>query len=72
MDYDFLAPNAGVKGRHVMGGKKRNADAPGKATINCSLNSLLATVKAIFSLSTLGRNDTSAIPMSDLFRNGIP
>ena len=42
-----------------MGGKKRNADAQGKATINCSLNSLLATVEAIFNLGTLGRNDTS-------------
>ena len=55
-----------------MGGKKRNAAAPGKATINCSLNSLLATVEAIFNLDTLGRNDTSATPMSDLFRGGIP
>ena len=55
-----------------MGGKKRNADAPGKATINCSLNSLLATVEAIFNLGTLRRNDTSATPMSDLFRGGIP
>ena len=55
-----------------MGGKKRNADAPGKAKINCSLNSLLATVEAIFKLGTLGRNDTSATPMSDLFRGGIP
>ena len=51
-----------------MGGKKRNADAPGKATINCSLNSLLATVEAIFNLGTPGRNDTSATPMSGLFR----
>src|SRR5437016_8476500 len=49
---------------HVMGGKKRNADAPGKATINGSLNSLLATVEAIFNLGMLGRNDTSAAPMS--------
>jgi hypothetical protein len=55
-----------------VGGKKRNADAPGKATINCSLNSLLATVEAIFNLGTLGRNDTSAAAMSDLFRGGIP
>jgi hypothetical protein len=35
-------------------------------------HSLLATVKAIFNLGTLGRNDTSATPMSDLFRGGIP
>ena len=34
--------------------------------------SLLATVEAIFNLGTLGRNDTSATPMSDLFRGGIP
>ena len=55
-----------------MDGKKRNADAPGKATINCSLNALLAIVEAIFNLNTVGRNDTSATPMSDLFRGGIP
>ena len=54
-----------------MSGKKRNADVPGKATINCSLNSLLATVEAIFDLGTLGRNDT-ATPMLDLFRGGTP
>src|SRR2546428_6322399 len=29
-------------------------------------------VEAIFNLGTLGRNDTSATPMSDLFRGGIP
>jgi hypothetical protein len=29
-------------------------------------------LKAIFNLGTLGRNDTSATPMSDLFRGGIP
>jgi hypothetical protein len=34
--------------------------------------SLPATVEAIFNLGTLGRNDTSATPMSDLFRGGIP
>ena len=34
--------------------------------------SLLATVEAIFNLGTLGRNDTAASPMSDLFRSGIP
>jgi hypothetical protein len=34
--------------------------------------SLLATVEAIFNLGTLGRNATSATPMSDLFRGGIP
>ena len=34
--------------------------------------SLLATVEAIFNLGTLGRNDTSAAPMSDMFRGEIP
>jgi len=34
--------------------------------------SLLATVEAIFNLGSLGRNDTSAAPMSDLFSGGIP
>jgi hypothetical protein len=34
--------------------------------------SLLATVEPIFNLGTRGRNDTSATPMSDLFRGGIP
>ena len=33
--------------------------------------SLLATVEAILNLGTLERNDTSATPMSDLFRGGI-
>ena len=33
---------------------------------------LLATAEAIFNLGTLGRNDTPATPMSDLFRGGIP
>ena len=37
-----------------------------------SHSSLLATVEAISNLGTLGRNDTSATPMSDLFRGGIP
>jgi hypothetical protein len=34
--------------------------------------SILATVEAIFNLGTLGRNDTSAAPMSNMFRGGIP
>src|SRR5438876_3477279 len=34
--------------------------------------SLPATVEAIFNLVTLGRNDTSATPMSDLFRGRNP
>src|SRR5712692_10593829 len=42
--------------------EKRNADASDKAMINCSLNSLLATVEAIFNLGTLGRNGTFATP----------
>ena len=29
-------------------------------------------LEAIFNLGTLGRNGTSATPMSDLFRGGIP
>ncbi len=40
--------------------------------VQYSRYSLLATVEAIFNLGTLGRNDTSATPMSDLFRGGIP
>jgi hypothetical protein len=32
----------------------------------------LREVLAILNLGTLGRNDTSATPMSDLFRGGIP
>jgi hypothetical protein len=32
----------------------------------------LPNVDDIFNLGTLGRNDTSATPMSDLFRDGIP
>ena len=31
-----------------------------------------ATVEAIFNHGTLSRNDTSAAPMSDMFRGGIP
>ena len=34
--------------------------------------SLLATVEAIFHLGNLGRNDSGASPMSDLFANGLP
>jgi len=34
--------------------------------------SLGAMLKAIFILGTLGRNGTSATPMQDLFRGGIP
>jgi hypothetical protein len=34
--------------------------------------SLVTTVEAIFNLGTLGRNDTAASPMADLFRRGIP
>jgi len=33
---------------------------------------LLATVEAIFNFGTVGRNDTCAAPMSDLFSGGIP
>ena len=45
---------------------------PQGAPLTRSHYSLLATVEAIFNLGTLGRNDTSATPMSDLFRGGIP
>ena len=48
-------------------GEKRRARPP----IMYSHYSLLAT-EAIFNLGTLGRNDTSAAPMSDMFRGGIP
>ena len=34
--------------------------------------SLLATVEDIFRLGSLGRNDTGATPMSDLFADGLP
>ena len=44
----------------------------GVSNVEYSHYSLLATVEAIFNLGTLGRNDTSAAPMSDMFRGGIP
>ena len=34
--------------------------------------SLLATVEKLFGLGTLGRNDSTAAPMSDLFASQIP
>ncbi len=55
-----------------MGGKKRNANAPGQATIKFSLNALLETVGTLFNLGTLGRNDTSTTPMPDPFRLATP
>ena len=52
---------------------RRDAEREAAATaVQYSHYSLLATVEAIFNLGTLGRNDTSATPMSDLFRGGIP
>lgn len=42
------------------------------STVEYSHYSLLATVEAIFDLGSLGRNDTGATPMSDLFAQGIP
>jgi hypothetical protein len=42
------------------------------SNVEYSHYSLLATVEAIFNLGTLGRNDTSAAPMSDMVRAGIP
>jgi len=60
---------AGAHG-HVLG------DLPPRvqyvSNVEYSHYSLLATVEAIFNLGTLGRNDTSASPMSDMFRGGIP
>ena len=50
--------------------RHRKRQRPEEATY--SHYSLLATVEAIFNLGTLGRNDTSAAPMSDMFRGGIP
>ena len=48
-------------------------DAMGRVVLRKTVRrELLATVEAIFNLGTLGRNDTSATPMSDLFRGGIP
>jgi len=49
-----------------------NSAADATRWVQYSHSSLLATVEAIFNLGTLGRNDTSATPMSDLFRGGIP
>lgn len=49
-----------------------NSAADATRWVQYSHYSLLATVEAIFNLGTLGRNDTSATPMSDLFRGGIP
>ena len=45
-----------------------NSAADATRWVQYSHYSLLATVEAIFNLGTLGRNDTSATPMSDLFR----
>ena len=49
-----------------------NSSADATRWVQYSHYSLLATVEAIFNLGTFGRNDTSATPMSDLFRGGIP
>jgi len=49
--------------------------ASGKESTLAPINAraeTIATVEAIFNLGTLGRNDTSAAPMSDMFRGGIP
>ena len=53
-------PTEGVNPRRSFGSRRLHS---------CSL---LATVEAIFNMGTLGRNDTSATPMSDLFRGVIP
>jgi hypothetical protein len=49
-----------------------NSAADATRWVQYSHYSLLAPVEAIFNLGTLGRTDTSATPMSDLFRGGIP
>ena len=49
-----------------------NSAADSTRWVQYSHYSLLATVEGIFNLGTLGRNDTSATPMSDPFRGGIP
>jgi hypothetical protein len=58
---------------HPNGGNRSTAACVGLHPFPCQKRmSTLATVEAIFNLGTLGRNDTSATPMSDLFRGGIP
>jgi len=52
--------------------KRQNSGFLGSPQGNFNHYSLLATVEAIFNLGTLGRNDTSATPIVDLFRGGIP
>ncbi|HZF39557.1 MAG TPA: hypothetical protein VE715_12085 [Blastocatellia bacterium] len=42
------------------------------SNVEYSHYSLLATVEVIFNLGTLGRNEISAAPMSDMFRGGVP
>jgi hypothetical protein len=58
-------PGHGARGRE-------SVEAIYVSNVAYSHYSLLATVEAIFNLGTLGRNDTSAAPMSDMFRGGIP
>ena len=48
--------------------RQRDSAVDATRWVQYSDYSLLATVEAIFNLGTLGRNDTSATPMSDLFR----
>jgi hypothetical protein len=58
---------------HPNGGNRSTAACVELHPFPCQKRmSILATVEAIFNLGTLGRNDTSATPMSDLFRGGIP
>jgi hypothetical protein len=54
------------------GERDASAETVGQAGDYDSSYHFLATVEAIGNLGTLGRNDTSATLMSDLFRGGIP
>jgi hypothetical protein len=66
-----LWPGVQRKDRAPEGEPGASAETVGQAgDYNSSCDSL-ATVKAILNLGTLGRNDASATPMSDLFRGGI-
>jgi hypothetical protein len=74
-----LAEHRRTNASVVVGGRRilpeesfSNSAADATRWVQYSHYSLLATVEAIFNLGTLGRNDTSATPMSDLFRGGIP
>jgi len=69
-----LGSTVGVQGedRAPKGELGASAETVGQVGEYNFSSHFLATVEAIFNLGTLGRNDTSATPMSDLFRGGIP